>query len=120
MINQWNSGANRFNHAGEAVFIARADDDRIVGICGLNIDPYLQNATVGRVRHLYVLPSHRRRGIARELLAAVIEAARPHFRLLRLRTRNPAADAQYRSIGFAASAEDALATHVMQLALKTS
>jgi GNAT superfamily N-acetyltransferase len=114
-ITEFESGQNRFDRPGEALYVARDTTGRIVGICGLNIDPYLEDPTVGRVRHLYVLPSHRRQGIARALVDAVITAARGRFCLLRIRTRNPAADALYCSAEFAVVKRDEYATHQMAL-----
>jgi hypothetical protein len=61
---EWQSGRNRFDQPGEVIFIA-TDNGLVVGICGLNRDPYLHDPTVGRVRHLYVAVEHRRKGILR-------------------------------------------------------
>jgi hypothetical protein len=36
---------------GEALFVARVGE-RVVGVCGLNVDPYTAEPRVGRVRHL--------------------------------------------------------------------
>jgi hypothetical protein len=63
LVTAWDSGANRFQRPGEALFVAR-DGDRVVGVCGLNIVPFA-GPNVGRVRHLYVLAEYRRRGAAR-------------------------------------------------------
>jgi GNAT superfamily N-acetyltransferase len=99
LVEDWRSGLNRFKQPGEALFIA-IEDARVVGVCGLNRDPYLSDPTVGRVRHLYVAVDHRRKGIGTQLAHAVIGAARGHFARLRLRTDSPIADAFYRSLGF--------------------
>ena len=42
VVNEWESGDNRFSRRGEALFAAESDG-RIVGVCGLNIDPHLDN-----------------------------------------------------------------------------
>lgn len=39
---------------------------------GLNCDPCEPNASIGRVRHLYVAESFRHRGIGSDLLKAII------------------------------------------------
>jgi GNAT superfamily N-acetyltransferase len=96
---EWQSGLNRFDQPGEALFIA-ADNGFIVGICGLNQDPYLHDPTVGRVRHLYVAVEHRRKGIGSRLVRAVMEAAKGRFTRLRLRTNSSDADGFYLSLGF--------------------
>ena len=82
---EWETGANRFAGPGEVLFEARRRG-RLVGICGLNRDPYLDSATAGRVRRLYVAPDARRLGIARRLLHEVLREAHGHYTLLRLRT----------------------------------
>lgn len=61
LVEEWTSGANRFDQPGAALFVASIDG-AVVGVCGLNVDPYAARAGVGRVRHLYVLAPYRRRG----------------------------------------------------------
>ena len=60
----------------------------------------------GRVRRLYVLPSHRRRGVARGLVSTVIERARSHFELLVVRTYDETALSFYAALGFETVDED--------------
>jgi GNAT superfamily N-acetyltransferase len=115
LAEEWASGANRFDGAGEA-FFAALTGGRVVGVCGLNVDPYTAEERVGRVRHLYVLSAFRRRGVGRRLIAAVIEAARGRFSALRLRTGNPEAARVYEAIGFQPSGRAADYTHIMELA----
>ena len=114
LVEEWASGANRFDRVGEALFGAWVDG-RVVGVCGLNVDPYTAEEGVGRVRHLYVLSAFRRRGVGRRLIAAVIEAARGRFGALRLRTGNPEAARVYEALGFRSSGRVADCTHVMEL-----
>ncbi len=57
------------------------DAERVVGAAVLMILPTLPRlgstgSVDGRVRDVYVLPTHRRRGIARALMARVLEEAR--------------------------------------------
>src|SRR3989442_1637640 len=61
LVEEWGTGANRFDRSGEALFAARVDGE-LVGVCGLNIDPYAANDRIGRLRHLYVRSAFRRRG----------------------------------------------------------
>jgi GNAT superfamily N-acetyltransferase len=110
---EWESGANRFDHPGEALFLARIGD-RVVGMCGLNIDPYLSDPRVGRIRHLYVLPDFRRQGVGRQLAEACLDQAANGFDRVRLRTVNPQAARFYSSVGFSEVAEDS-ATHSITL-----
>jgi ribosomal protein S18 acetylase RimI-like enzyme len=99
LLTDWQSGRNRFDQPGEAIFIA-TDNECVVGICGLNRDPYLEDPAVGRVRHLYVDVDHRRKGIGSQLVREVMRAAMGRFTRLRLRTNSPDADGFYRSLGF--------------------
>jgi GNAT superfamily N-acetyltransferase len=119
LVDEWASGVNRFDGAGEALLGAWVDG-RLVGVCGLNVDPYAAKAAVGRVRHLYVLAEFRRLGVGRSLVAAVVDAARGHFHTLRLRTTNPAAARLYEALGFRACAGIAHCTHVIELAVRAA
>jgi GNAT superfamily N-acetyltransferase len=112
LCEEWVSGVNRFDAPGEALFIARVDA-QVVGICGVNRDPYARNARTGRVRRLYVLPGHRRNGVGGALLEAAIAHARGHFDLVRARTE--AADHFYTARGFQRDDSHTDATHVLQL-----
>ena len=114
LVEEWATGANRFDRPGEALFTAQVEG-RLVGVCGLNIDPYTAEQGVGRVRHLYVLSVHRRLGVGRQLIEAVLDAARGRFHSLRLRTANPVAARLYQSLGFRPSVGTADCTHVMEL-----
>ena len=96
---EWTNGENRFDRPGEALFLA-SDEHTIFGVCGLNRDPYTSDPSIGRVRHLYVLASERRKGIGRDLIQTVVETARASFHCLRLRTGNPEAAAFYQALGF--------------------
>ena len=113
LYDEWASGANLFDGSGEAFFLAVADG-RVVGVCGLNRDPYAQDARTGRVRRLFVLRNYRGKGIGRALLDAVIAHAREHFDLLRVRT--DAADDFYAKHGFRRDRSSAEATHILGFA----
>src|SRR5688500_17640510 len=65
LVDDWSAGTNRFRRGAEVLFAARAGG-AVVGVCGLNIDPFAE-ATTGRVRRLYVLRAYRRHGIGRRL-----------------------------------------------------
>jgi len=114
LAEEWASGRNRFDRPGEAFFAATLAG-RLVGVCGLNIDPYTSAPRVGRVRHLYVLIEHRHLGVGRQLVGEIIRAARDGFERLRLRTSNPAAARLYEGMGFRRCDEATDCTHVMEL-----
>ncbi len=88
LIDEWKSGANRFDRPGEQLLGAVVDGD-LVGICGINRDPYLKDEAVGRLRHLYVKKAARGSGVGSVLVAQLLREARPIFRLVRLRTDTP-------------------------------
>ncbi|HEU5194929.1 MAG TPA: GNAT family N-acetyltransferase [Methylomirabilota bacterium] len=114
LVDEWLDGSNRFDRPGEALFGAWRDA-RLVGVCGLNIDPYADDNRIGRVRHLYVLVEARRHGVARALMAETLAAARGRFPTLRLSTSNPAAARLYESLGFRPVTERHC-THLLSLA----
>ena len=115
LVREWGTGENRFDRPGEALFAAVDDNGRLLGVCGLNRDPYLDDPDVGRVRHLYVARAGRGRGVGGRLVRAVIEAARGRFTRLRLRTDCSIAAGFYRSLGFERLTDDPTATHALRL-----
>jgi GNAT superfamily N-acetyltransferase len=114
LADEWATGVNRFDRPGEALFVAR-DDGRVVGVGGLNLDPYAAEPTVGRVRHLYVLTVYRRLGIGRRLVEEIVETARGRFERLRLSTSNPEAARLYERLGFRPRAGVAHCTHALEM-----
>jgi RimJ/RimL family protein N-acetyltransferase len=114
LADEWASGRNRFDGPGEALFAALLDG-AVIGVCGLNIDPYAITPSIGRVRHLYVRSAHRERGVAWRLVRAVVDAAEGRFHTLRLSTSNPAAARLYESLGFRACTGLERCTHLMAL-----
>jgi len=118
LVDEWADRTNRFDRPGEALFAASVGG-RLVGVCGLNVDPYVGDSRVGRVRHLYVLTSFRGRGVGRQLVTRVIESACDRFDRLRLRTNNEAAARLYEALGFRAYGESTF-THALELAQRPS
>lgn len=114
LVDEWASGRNRFDQPGEACFAARLGG-QVVGVCGLNVDPYAATPGVGRVRHLYVLTAYRKRGVGERLVREVIAAAWGRFGVLRLRTQNPPAARLYERLGFRRCTDAPDCTHLMEL-----
>jgi len=136
LVDDWNLGTNRFDRLGEALFVAQFLDrdwqNRIVGVCGLNIDPYLHpccpapwidssvtttatKQVVGRVRRLYVMQLYRRQGIGRALVERIITEARLSFSRLHVRTDSKIADRFYRSLGFVVCPDNPYVSHSLNL-----
>jgi GNAT superfamily N-acetyltransferase len=114
LIEEWERGVNRFSRPGEALFAAESGG-QIVGVCGLNVDPYLDDPRVGRVRNVYVLAECRGRGIGRRLVERAVAAARGHFDRLRLRGEEAGPARLYESIGFRPCAGIPNCTHILEL-----
>ena len=116
VVNEWESGTNRFTGRGEAL-LGYFVGGRLVAICGLTRDPYQSEATVGRLRNLYVLPEHRGRSIGAALTRRVIELAESAYQVLRLRAATPRAASLYERLGFTATTELDNCTHVIRFHL---
>jgi len=114
LVEDWESGRNRFDGPGEALFAAVCGA-RVVGVCGLNADPYTAALGVGRVRRLYVLTGFRRSGLGRQLVRAVVEVADGHFHQLRLRTEGQAAARFHEALGFEPCRGVPDCTHTLRL-----
>jgi GNAT superfamily N-acetyltransferase len=114
LVEEWASGRNQFDRRGEAFFVARIDGE-LVGVCGLNVDPYAAATSVGRVRHLYVLSASRQCGVGARLVGEVVAAARGTFDTLRLTTENSTAARFYDRMGFRRAAGIAECTHIMDV-----
>jgi GNAT superfamily N-acetyltransferase len=113
LVREFDDGTNRFDAPGEALLGCYRGAE-LVGVGGLNRDPYSPEPQVGRLRHLYVSPPFRRRRVGRTLVDSLVAAARPHFGVLLLRTDTPAAARFYETLGFAPVALP-YATHRMVL-----
>jgi GNAT superfamily N-acetyltransferase len=111
---EFDAGTNRFDGAGE-VLLGAWMGDALVAVGGINVDPYAGDARVGRLRHLYVGAAHRRSGVGREMVAALVRAAAAHFDALHLRTDTDAAARFYERLGFAPVPGHPSATHRLAL-----
>lgn len=73
LAKDWEAGATRFDHDGEALLGAHVDGV-LAGIGGLTLDPVVLGAL--RMRRFYVRPSFRRHGIGRKLVEALLKYPR--------------------------------------------
>ena len=105
--NEFLSGEVRFDAAGETLLGAFQDPL----LLGVTRDPYCDDPHTGRVRHLYVLPQWRGRGIGAILLSALELHAEAHFKALVLRTDTSAGAGFYQSHGCELLATGGPATH---------
>ncbi|CAN7683218.1 GNAT family N-acetyltransferase [Mesorhizobium amorphae] len=114
----WTSRRNRFLKHGEALFGVWQGRE-VVGVCGLNIDPYFDGREQGRVRHLFVSAQHRRNGVGRMLVETVVDRARRHFAALNTRAPQEAF-AFYEGLGFKAVKGEEFVTHRMTFETKSA
>ena len=112
LVSEWESGANRFDMPGEMLFGAFADA-RLVAIGGLNIDPYANDPSVARLRHLYVLSRVRRQKVGSRIARHLLDTARTSFASVRLFTDTAEAGAFYAKLGFART-HSPNATHIFK------
>ena len=101
-------------NSARTVLLGAFNRTELVGVGGLTPDPYVDDPTVGRVRHVYVAARHRRRGIGRLLIRALEDRAYGVYVHLRLRTDSPAAAAFYETLAYEPIAADN-ATHIRSL-----
>ena len=109
----WRSGSNTFSRRGETLLGAFCGEE-LVGICGRNVDPYVEDGQAGRVRHLYVRPDRRRHGVGRLLVDGIAGSAAEFFDRLQLRAPEDAFRF-YESLGFARVLGEETVTHRLPL-----
>ncbi len=102
---EWNSAKNNFSKEGESLYGVFCEG-KCIALGGLNIDPYVDNPKLGRVRHLYVSKKHRRKGVAKLLLKEIVKAAKGNFQQVRLYTPSRSASQLYESFGFMRSSKE--------------
>ncbi|MGE6387591.1 GNAT family N-acetyltransferase [Pseudomonas sp. NPDC078416] len=112
LIDEWKSGANRFNAPGECLLAAYLNQ-QLVGIGGLSVDPYAEK-NMARLRRVYVSASSRGHHVGRTLVTALVAHAALCFQNVCLFTDTAAGDAFYLKCGFMRTDHEH-ATHVMCL-----
>ena len=89
LIEEYRSGKNRFDQAGEQLLLAY-DGDKLIACGGLNQqwgDAGVEER-IGRVRRFYVHPQYRQHGVGKQLLFELEKGAKKHFSALCLNTEN--------------------------------
>lgn len=114
LVVEFDNGNNAFDRPGEALFGAFIRT-RLVGIGGLNVDPYESGVGLGRVRRLFVDPAHRGKGIGRALIGVIERHAAEHFVRLQLFTDSFDAARFYESLGYQPIDGRAKVSHVKQV-----
>lgn len=114
---EYESRTQRFDAQG-AILLGVYAGERLTAVGGVCPDPYLNQADIGRIRHVYVLPDYRRTGVGRLLMHALINHARRHFTHLTLRTMTVDAAAFYVALGFSDKYHFEQATHWKRLGIE--
>lgn len=110
LIAEYNAGKNRFDKIGEKL-VGFVLDDKVVAVCGLNIEP--TNNKLGRIRRLYVLPEHRRRGIGTKLVKYLMKHAEQYFQSVVVNIGDLPNDDFYKPIGFKPIMNNESYTHIL-------
>jgi GNAT superfamily N-acetyltransferase len=114
LVDQWARGENRFDRRGEVLLGCFDETAReLIGVGGLNIDPFAEDPSLGRIRKVYIRPGWRNQGIGRLLVSTLVERARKSFRSVRLRAENANAARLYERLGFVAIL-DPNASHILR------
>ncbi|MBK0095762.1 GNAT family N-acetyltransferase [Erwinia sp. S63] len=109
----WRNGTNRFDLPGEKL-LGLFSDHELIGVGGLNQDPFMTNCRAGRVRHLYLAQRYRGMKLGTLLLQQIIQDAVIHFAFIN--THAPgAAFSFYERAGFHCLADQEISTHRLQL-----
>ncbi len=95
----WNSGAQRFAGDGEALLTAYQESD-LVGIGGITREPSETVEPALRMRRLFVRPDARRTGVARTIVAALVQEGFDNAALLTVHTGDRTASAFWKAQGF--------------------
>lgn len=112
LIQEAKNGKNRFAKKGECFFGVYCGG-ALVACGGVNRDPYTDQY-VGRLRHIYVLSSAMRSGVATLLVKNMLNQCKADFDTFRLRTSDENADKFYEAIGFRRT-DEKYATHILSI-----
>jgi GNAT superfamily N-acetyltransferase len=100
LISDHRDGSNIFFKHGESLWVSE-QEGRILAVGGINVHPYYDLASLGRIRHLYVHPDFRRSGIGRQLMQLIEGSGSEYFRIFQLFTTEVAASRFYEALGYA-------------------
>jgi GNAT superfamily N-acetyltransferase len=100
LVAEYKNDQNVFIKTGERLWGVYSEQSRLIGVAGLNQDPYSQYANVGRVRRFYISAQFRRKGIGKQLLKEVINYSESYYDSLVLYTDTDEAKLFYEQNGF--------------------
>ncbi len=100
LIDDYVAGTNRFSKTGEDLYVAR-NGDEVSAVGGINVDPYYNSPSLGRIRHLYVHPSFKRAGVGRLVMERIEKHGEQYFASFQLFTTSQVAGKFYESLSYA-------------------
>ncbi|WHY64744.1 GNAT family N-acetyltransferase [Neobacillus sp. SuZ13] len=115
LVNDYKNGTNTFNKRGEGLYGVFNEDDDLIAIGGINIDPYSNDPQIGRLRRFYVSKAYRRKGVGRFLVNKILFDARRTFEEIVLHTDTETGALFYTSLGFKKSSGDPNTSHYLKL-----
>lgn len=114
LVDEYKNKTNTFSKMGECLY-GIFQGDALIGIGGINQDPYTKTETIGRLRRFYISKAYRRKGLGNLLLKRILSDAREHFQIVVLYTDTERASQLYTSNGFLKSEEYKGSTHYVKL-----
>ncbi|MDA1526604.1 GNAT family N-acetyltransferase [Bacillus cereus] len=99
LINEYENELNTFNKSGECLY-GIFQGEKLIGIGGLNADPYTENNKIGRLRRFYIAKDYRRIGLGKLLLNKLLSHAKKYFKVVVLHTDTKQGDVFYTANGF--------------------
>ncbi|MEN1937862.1 GNAT family N-acetyltransferase [Paenibacillus sp. 102] len=75
LVNEYRNKTNIFNKKGECLY-GVFQGEVLIGIGGINQDPYTKAKAVGRLRRFYISKAYRRKGIENLLLKKILSDAK--------------------------------------------
>ncbi|PEY40491.1 GNAT family N-acetyltransferase [Bacillus cereus] len=90
---------NEFNKTGECLY-GVFQGDMLIGVGGLNEDPYTKDNKIGRLRRFYISRDYRRIGLGNLLLNQLLCHAEKYFEVIVLHTDTKQGDVFYTANGF--------------------
>ncbi|WP_142337566.1 GNAT family N-acetyltransferase [Bacillus sp. AFS059628] len=96
---EYKNKTNTFNKTGECLY-GLFQGEKLIGIGGLNEDPYSENNKIGRLRRFYIAKDYRRIGLGNLLLKQLLSHAEKYFKVVVLHTDTKQGDAFYIANGF--------------------
>ncbi|HGH7182063.1 GNAT family N-acetyltransferase [Bacillus cereus] len=99
LINEYENEINTFNKTVECLY-GIFQGEKLIGIGGLNVDPYTENNKIGRLRRFYISKDYRRTGLGNLLLNRLLSHAEKYFQIVVLHTDTKQGNAFYLANGF--------------------